>query len=131
MTTPNPGTGPAAVGTMELALILGIGGFIACYTALLLATGWGLKKFKPWARWTGLFCAIPTIASFPIGTIIAILIGRALLRKEAAMLFSEEYREVRLRTPHVRYKSSPVAVTVLLIIIGLIVVCGVAIMITA
>lgn len=69
-------------------------------------TGMGLRKLTPWSRIVaGVLSGIGLMA-FGLGTIINAYILYLLLSKKGSMVFSDRYKQVIARTPHVKYKTS-------------------------
>jgi len=52
-----------------------------------LVTGWGLLKFKPWARIAGIILAALCLPKIPFGTIFGIYALYILFQKETEALF--------------------------------------------
>ena len=50
-------------------------------------TGFGLLRLRRWARISAIILAIPSLATFPVGTVLSILILVYLLKREVARLF--------------------------------------------
>jgi hypothetical protein len=72
--------------------ILGItGGAMVAFLVLAsipgMAAGWGLMKFRPWARILALVLSILALILFPFGTLIGIYGLWVLLNKETERLF--------------------------------------------
>ncbi len=84
-------------------------------------TGYGLRKLQTWARYVAtVFSALGLIA-IPIGTLISIYFLYLLLSQKGTMVFSEEYKQIILETPHVRSKTSAAAWILLLLFIVVII----------
>ena len=65
-----------------------VGGVIALIVAVLyIITGWGLWTMKSWARIVAIILAIISLLSFPIGTIIGIVILWYLFKPEIKEVF--------------------------------------------
>jgi hypothetical protein len=133
-----------AEGVILIALIVGY----SFSASLNYALGSGLRKLKPWARWTesvfmaiGLFvalllCAIDLITQdyeelfgSGLGGLFLAYLLYLLVSPKAAVVFSREYREVIEKTPHLKYRTSvlvKIAAALLLGLIGL-AILGVAI----
>lgn len=72
--------------------ILGLTGVTLSVMFVVLAiphllVGWGMLKFKPWARIGGIVLGALGLLSFPIGTLIGIYALVILFRKETEALF--------------------------------------------
>lgn len=72
--------------------ILGmLGGFLFFVTLLIslpsILAGWGLLKFKPWARILTIILAVLSLPGFPVGTLIGAYALWAMLNKDTAPLF--------------------------------------------
>ena len=78
----------AAVG----AAVLGMTGAALSIFFFVLAvpyvvTGWGLLKFRRWARIVGIVLAAIALTKFPLGTVFGIYALVILFRKETEVLF--------------------------------------------
>jgi hypothetical protein len=104
---------PGNVGIIELGLTMVYAGV----SVLMLALSYGLYKLQPWTRIVGSILAGIGLLGFPIGTLINGYILWLLLSKKGSMVFSPEYKQIILATPHVKYKTS----IVVWILLGLIV----------
>jgi hypothetical protein len=88
-------TAVAAEGDPDAALaipILGItGGAMVAFLVLAsvpgMVAGWGLMKFRPWARILALVLSILALILFPFGTLVGIYGLWVLLNKETERLF--------------------------------------------
>ena len=88
-------TAVAADGDPDAAFaipILGItGGAMVAFLVLAsipgMAAGWGLMKFRPWARILALVLSILALILFPFGTLVGIYGLWVLLNKETERLF--------------------------------------------
>lgn len=90
------------------------------YPAILWA-GIALRRFRTWARWVAVVLSVFGLLGVPIGTIVAIGFLYVLLNKKATYVFTPEYQAVIAQTPHIKYKTSPIAWAVLgLIVLGLV-----------
>jgi hypothetical protein len=69
----------------------GIGGLIAVFCFVMsvpgLVVGWGLMKFRPWARMVGIVFSAISLISVPIGTLLGIYGLWALLNSQTEALF--------------------------------------------
>ena len=79
----------AAVG----AAFLGLTGTVLSVFFFLLAvpyvvTGWGLLKFRRWARIVGIVLAAIALTKFPLGTVFGIYALVILFRKDTEELFT-------------------------------------------
>ena len=50
-------------------------------------TGFGLLRLRRWARISAIILAIPSLGTFPVGTVLSILILVYLLKRDVARLF--------------------------------------------
>jgi hypothetical protein len=50
-------------------------------------TGFGLLRLRRWARISAIILAIPSLATFPVGTVVSILILVYLLKRDVARIF--------------------------------------------
>lgn len=93
---------------------------------LVFSVGYGLYKYKTWARVVALIFAFLGLLAFPVGTLISVIMIVLLLLKKNRMLFSPEYKEIIAATPHIKRKSSIIfkialfllAVIILLMLLG-------------
>jgi hypothetical protein len=118
----------------------GLAVFYFAISTLYWALGYGLTHLQVWARWTlVVLISIGLVASLvqtvfllmvnPIVAAIALLVGGGiyggilwlLLSSKAGVVFSREYKEVILKTPHVKPTTSLI-VKILLILILVVVV---------
>lgn len=111
---------------LALALFFAGGdGWMGGVFFLLIAIGtiWtavNLRKLKPSAR-----VPVGLISGFgllwiPIGTLIHGYILHLVFSKKGTFIMSEEYQGIRERTPHIKYRSSPLVVILLVILLGMI-----------
>jgi hypothetical protein len=84
------------------------------------AAGFGLRKFKPWARIVATIIAAIGLIGFPIGTIIGGYILYLMWNKKGRTIFTAAYLDVIAATPHIKYKTS-IAIWIILGIILLLV----------
>jgi hypothetical protein len=70
----------------------GVAVFIVCLLFLLsvpnLIAGWGLLRFRPWARILAIILSVLHLFSFPIGTALGVYALWTLLTAETQPLFS-------------------------------------------
>jgi hypothetical protein len=74
-----PIIGLTGIGLVSFILLTSIPGLIA---------GWGLLKFRPWARILGIVVSIIGLMAIPIGTIVGLYGLWVLLNKETERLFA-------------------------------------------
>jgi hypothetical protein len=133
---------PDALDPMMQKLIFGgIAVFYLLFTVLLGAVGYGLTHLQNWARWTQvvltslglLYVAFLTLATMminPVAGLVVMLFGGGigglilylLVSSKVGVVFSREYKEVILKTPHIKYKTSiivKILLGLLLLLIGL------------
>jgi hypothetical protein len=67
---------------------LGLVSFIFLTSIPGLIAGWGLLKFRPWARILGIVVSIIALFAIPIGTIVGIYGLWVLLNKDTERLFA-------------------------------------------
>jgi len=102
---------------------------------LLGASGLGLRSLAPWARRTYTGVLVLSFGALVVATFIGpttdgrlpVLVGSAVVAAlflwvlwngKANVVFSEHYREVVVRqTPHIKYKTSKVALAVLVVLL--------------
>lgn len=72
-----------------------VGATIAIFLTVLalpnLITGWGLLRFRPWARILGLVLGALHVLAFPFGTLLCVYAFYVLLNQEATRLFEYGY----------------------------------------
>jgi hypothetical protein len=76
-----PIIGLTGIGLVSFILLTSIPGLIA---------GWGLLKFRPWARILGIVVSIFALFAIPIGTIIGVYGLWVLLNKDTERLFAAQ-----------------------------------------
>lgn len=86
-------TGGALSGERDVALLTGaVGAFIAGLLLLLslpgIITGFGLLKFRPWARILAIILGALHLLSFPFGTALGVFALYVLLNERNAALFA-------------------------------------------
>jgi hypothetical protein len=75
-----PIIGLTGVGLVSFTLLTSIPGLVA---------GWGLLKFRPWARILGIVVSILGLLMIPIGTIVGVYGLWVLLNKDTERLFGD------------------------------------------
>jgi hypothetical protein len=70
-------------GTVGMAILI----FLAVLALPNLITGWGLLRFRPWARILALILAALHVFAFPLGTLLCIYAFYVLLNQETARAF--------------------------------------------
>ncbi|MGJ8677747.1 MAG: hypothetical protein ACSHX0_09540 [Akkermansiaceae bacterium] len=88
--------------------------------ALLIAAAVGIRKLKFWGRVTATVVSSVGLLGFPIGTVVNLYILFLLWNKKSKVVFSEDYKLVISKTPHVKYKT-PKVVWILLLVVVLLV----------
>jgi hypothetical protein len=116
-------------GLRESIVVAGIGIYAFAFGTLSYFVGTGLRRLQPWARWTetvlmALQVVIGLVQANPVGLIFEIYILYLMLSSKGKMVFSPGYREIIERTPHIRYKISPI-VKVLVVLLVAIVAVGI------
>jgi hypothetical protein len=74
------------------AAVLGFAGvflsvMLACFAIPFIVAGWGLLKFKPWARILGIILAVLCLIHIPFGTLLGVYALVILFRKDTEALF--------------------------------------------
>lgn len=87
--------------------------------SLQAALAIGLKRLRPWARWTSVVFSAIGLLGVPIGTLISIYILYLLLSKKGEYVFSPQYQQVIAATPHIQYRTSWVLLVLLLVLVAL------------
>lgn len=91
-----------------LFVVLGVGqGFV----------GYGLRRLKSWARIPATIVSCIGLLGFPVGTLINAYILSKLLGKEGRFVMTPEYQQIIAATPHVKRKSSIVALVLLVLLL--------------
>jgi hypothetical protein len=112
----------SSFGAMEGALIAML---VLIYPAIF-AAGIGLRRFQTWARWVAVALSAIGLLGIPFGTLFGILFLYWLLNSKATTVFTPEYQEIIRQTPHIQYKTSPVAWAALGLIVLLVIACVIA-----
>jgi len=84
--------------------------------AILISSGIGLRRLKPWARVPAGIISGLGLLGFPVGTLINAYVLFLLFSTKGRMVFSPEYHRVMQETPHIKYRTS----IVLWILLGLV-----------
>ncbi len=71
------------------SVLLGAGIITFVLAILYIITGWGLWKLKSWARIVAMILAVISLLSFPIGTIIGIVVLWYLFKPEIKTAFHQ------------------------------------------
>ena len=69
------------------SLLLGVGIIAFVFAIFYIITGWGLWTMKSWARIVAMILAVISLLSFPIGTIIGIIVLWYLFKPEIKAAF--------------------------------------------
>lgn len=77
-------TGAAIVGAAGITLTV----MLLALAVPFVAAGWGLLKFRPWARILGIILAAVCLTQIPFGTMLGIYALVILFKKETEALFS-------------------------------------------
>ncbi|OYW76266.1 MAG: hypothetical protein B7Z37_09580 [Verrucomicrobia bacterium 12-59-8] len=110
---------------------LNIGAYAPLVGVLIIAIGigqgsvaYGLRRLKGWARIPTIIFSCLGLFAFPMGTLINIYILVKVLGKQGQFVMTPEYQRIIAATPHVKRKSSIVALVLLalllIILIGII-----------
>lgn len=73
--------------------------------AVLFGVGFGLRRLSPSVRIASAALSGIGLIGFPVGTLINGYILWLLLSEKGKRVFSEEYRQIRAETPHIRYRT--------------------------
>lgn len=98
------------IGIMVFYIILGV---------FMIIVGRGFRKLKRWVRVAGSILSGLGLLSIPIGTIINGYILYLIWSQKGKMILSEEYQDVIAATPEVKYKTSPLVIGFLVLIVVL------------
>lgn len=111
------GEGGPAFGSSERAFITGMGVAYVILAVISYFLARGLRALQPGVRIpVGIFAAIGLL-QIPIGTLINGYILYLVFSSKGKVVFSDQYRDVVRRTPHIKYKTSLVTWIVLIIFI--------------
>lgn len=69
------------------SIFIGVGVIMFILTIIYIVVGWGLWTLKSWARLAAIILAIISLISFPIGTILGIIILWYLFKPEIKAAF--------------------------------------------
>jgi hypothetical protein len=72
-----------------LGVGLGVGGFLVILSLPGIIGGWGLLRYKPWARILVIILAVIELFNVPLGTAVGVYSLWALLQNETEQLFAE------------------------------------------
>jgi hypothetical protein len=104
-------------------VILGI-----LYTAMggfAFWVGRGIRRFDKRVRTAAIVLSAVGLLGFPMGTVINGYMMYLLLSRKGEMIFSDQYREIVARTPHVRYRT-PIYVWVLVAVFAGLIILAIA-----
>lgn len=85
---------------------------------LSLVSGFLLRKLSPSARVPATIVAVLGLLQVPVGTLINGWLLSLLHGPKGRRVLTDEYQQIILRTPHVKYRTSPVVWVVLALLIG-------------
>jgi hypothetical protein len=77
------------------------------------------RALNPKIRIAGVVLACIGLVGFPIGTLVNAYILYLLLSRKGKYIFSDEYKEIILETPHVKYKMSKIVLFFAWLMVGL------------
>ena len=108
-------------GRQELLIVFGIAALFIALGCAQAITAFGLWQLKPWSRWVAVVInVVGLVIGFPVGTLVCGYFLFLLLSGKGTMVFSEPYKEIIAKTPHIKYKT-PAAIWISLVaILGLI-----------
>jgi len=97
--------------TITPVVRIGLGELVIMLTCVVLGgvAGWGVLRWKFWARFLAGVVALFGLLAFPVGTLINGYILYLLFSKKGATVFSAEYQRIIAQTPHVKHRTSVVA----------------------
>jgi hypothetical protein len=89
----------------------------ASLAAVNMVLGRGLRRLRPWVRTpVGILSGLGLLAAPPVGTLINGYILYLLFSRKGAMVFSPAYQEIIRQTPHIRYRTSALAMGCLIVL---------------
>ncbi|MEZ5443959.1 MAG: hypothetical protein R3F15_21035 [Lysobacterales bacterium] len=74
--------------------------------AICLVVGYGFLRVQPWVRVPGAVLAAFGLLSFPVGTVVAVLVLLLLYSPQGRRVLTPDYRAVILATPELRNERS-------------------------
>lgn len=105
---------PSIVGVREGLVTLAFG-------AALAAVGYGLRALAPWVRIPAIVLSVLGLLAFPFGTLINAYVLYLLFCAKGKYLFTPEYAAIIAVTPQVRYRTSPVVLgAVIVLLVGIV-----------
>ena len=93
---------------------------------ILIVLGLKMRKLRKVAVIIGGLFHLGTLFLVPIGTLIGSLILFSIFNKKGRYVVTQEYKEIVVQTPHIKYRTS--IITWLLLAIFLLLLIGVAVM---
>lgn len=103
----------SGAGGGELGLLIMFGAVYLVMGVTSGWTGWALRRLDERARGPALILAAVGLLGFPIGTVISAYILYLVASAKGRTILSPEYRALVARTPHIRYRTSPWLIVVL------------------
>ncbi|MEM8680430.1 MAG: hypothetical protein AAGF97_13860 [Planctomycetota bacterium] len=100
----------AGLGNVAILLLILVG-------ALSYATGFGLRRLRPWARLCAIFVGLLCLMIFPFGTLLSAYFLFLLLSGKANVIFSKRYLAVIAHTPQLVDRTSRWVLTVGLLVL--------------
>lgn len=82
-----------------------------------IAIGRGLRRLRPWASTPAGILAGLSLLAIPLGTVVGAYFLYLLFSRKGAMIFSPTYQEILRRTPHIRYRTSALAMGCLIVLV--------------
>ncbi|MCB9763720.1 MAG: hypothetical protein H6739_28380 [Alphaproteobacteria bacterium] len=101
-------SGPSAGGNERVVLALLLG-FYMVVGAINLYVGVGLRRLNPGVKLAATLLACLSLLSIPIGTLMGGYLLYLLHSQKGKVVMSPTYAEIRAATPHIVYKTSPLA----------------------
>ncbi len=105
----------AALGSIVFAVVFAVstnfaGIFLAGSCGVLAAghliVSVGLFRLQAWARPWAILISTLWLLAFPFGTLIAVGAIFMLVRPAASVVLTDDYKQLIIRTPHIRHKTS-------------------------
>lgn len=115
---------------IELAMPLGAGLLYFVIGAAQLTAAIGLRRLRPWARWTSVVLSALGLLAIPVGTLISGYFLYLLLSRKGEYIFSPPYQHVIAATPHIKYRTSPIVI-VLVVLLAIVLIVGLIAAITS
>jgi len=83
--------------------------------------GYGLRAFKPWVRIPVIVLSVLGLLAFPVGTLVNAYVLYLLFCAKGKFVFTPDYAQIVAATPHLRYRTSPIVLgAVIVLLVGIV-----------